>query len=317
MSSKSGYKIIFAGTPDFAATILQDLLRSEHEVVAVYTQPDRPAGRGRHLTMSPVKQVAVDNQLLVAQPTSLRDPDIQQAMQALQADLMIVAAYGLILPQAVLDIPRLGCLNIHFSLLPRWRGAAPMLRAIQAGDRESGVGIMQMDAGLDTGTVLSESRCAIEAEDTHQTLCDRLTGLGSDVLLQTLDKLQKNSLTAKVQDESLATYAHKVKKSEAKINWQDSAEQIERNIRAFNPWPVAFTELQAKTCRIWQAELLDGEQAQGAPGQIISATDQGIDVNTGKGKLRLLKLQLSGGKVLSCQQILNSRADWFIDGHFL
>lgn len=252
----SSLRIIFAGTPDFAASALTALINSEHEVVAVYTQPDRPAGRGRKLRASPVKEVALKNTIPVLQPENLKEKETQDELRAFNADVMIVAAYGLILPQVVLDIPRLGCLNIHASLLPRWRGAAPIQRAIAANDKESGITIMQMNAGLDTGDILQLSSCPITDNDSGGDLHDRLAEIGANAILETLQNLQSDTLKPTVQDDSLATYAHKLDKKEALINWQNSAAEIERLIRAFNPWPVAFTYLNDKPLRIWQAQAL-------------------------------------------------------------
>ena len=234
-------KIIFAGTPDFAASALSALIESEHDVVAVYTQPDRPAGRGRKLRASPVKELALKHDIPVLQPEKLKDAETHDVLRSFNADVMIVAAYGLILPQAVLDIPRLGCLNIHASLLPRWRGAAPIQRAIAAGDKESGITIMQMDAGLDTGDILLLSHCPINDNDNGGDLHDRLAEMGASSILEALKDIESGNTKPIKQDDALATYAHKLDKKEAIINWKDSAENIERLIRAFNPWPVAFT----------------------------------------------------------------------------
>ena len=298
-------KIIYAGTPEFAAVALQALLDSPHQVCAVYTQPDRPAGRGRKLTASPVKQLALQHGIEVLQPLSLKDVDAQQRLAAFEADVMIVAAYGLLLPKAVLDTPRLGCLNIHASLLPRWRGAAPIQRAIEAGDRETGVTIMQMDVGLDTGDMLHKLSTPIGPNDTAATLHDRLATLGAEALLHTLNGLQQGSIQPEPQDDGQACYARKLSKAEAELDWTLPAAQLARRVMAFNPWPVAQTHLDDQVLRIWQAEALgDGS---GQPGQVIAADKQGIVVACGDGALRLTQLQLPGGKPLNAQQFLNAR----------
>lgn len=305
-----GLKIIFAGTPEFAATILEALLGSEYEVVAVYTQPDRPAGRGRKLTASSVKVLALEHKLPVVQPVSLRDEQAQQELATWNADVMVVVAYGLMLPQMVLETPRLGCVNVHASLLPRWRGAAPIQRAILAGDSETGVTIMQMDAGLDTGDMLHIAPCPISADDTAQTLHDKLAELGAQALLDTLNALAVGTCLPEAQDDSLTTYAEKLQKAEAQMDWRQPAALLARQVRAFNPWPVAFTPLGnggAKNLRIWMAEPVD-VIASGEPGEVIAESRAGIDVTTGDGVLRLTKLQLPGGKPLSAEQFLNANS---------
>jgi methionyl-tRNA formyltransferase len=300
-------RIIFAGTPDFAASALIALIASAHEVVAVYTQPDRPAGRGRKLRASPVKEVALKHNIPVLQPDNLKEAETQDELRAFNADVMVVAAYGLILPQVVLDIPRLGCLNIHASLLPRWRGAAPIQRAIAAGDNESGITIMQMNAGLDTGDILQLTSCPITDKDSGGDLHDRLAEIGAKAILETLKDLDSHNTKPIKQDDSLATYAHKLDKKEAIISWQNSATDIERLIRAFNPWPVAFTYLNDKTLRIWQAQALI-ENSELQAGTVIRCDKKGIDISCGEGAIRLLKLQPSGSKAMDVASFMNGHA---------
>lgn len=303
----SSLKIIFAGTPDFAASALTALIQSQHEIVAVYTQPDRPAGRGRKLRASPVKEVALENDIPVLQPDNFKNAEAQDELRSFNADVMVVAAYGLILPQVVLDAPRLGCLNIHASLLPRWRGAAPIQRAIAAGDKESGISIMQMNAGLDTGDILQLFSCPINDTDTGGELHDRLAEMGAKAIVEVLGQLGSDKLTPTPQDDTLANYAHKLDKKEAQINWQQSAIEIERLIRAFNPWPVAFTLLNNKPLRIWQAQILP-ENSQLEAGTVIHCDKKGIDVSCGDGVLRLLKLQPSGSKAMDVASFMNGHA---------
>ena len=308
-------KIIFAGTPDFALTALDALLSSQHEVVAVYTQPDRPAGRGRKLRVSPVKKCAQKNNIPVFQPTSLKKEEDRFVLAGLQAELMVVVAYGLILPEEVLHIPKYGCINIHASLLPRWRGAAPIQRSILAGDRETGVTIMQMDVGLDTGGMLTRAICPIESEDTSQTLHDKLARIGGKALLDTIEKIQNGTLTSEPQDEQFSNYASKIEKSEATLDWTLSAQELEYKVRAFNPWPVAQTSLGDKVLRIWLAKALETEIPENnkagtvpdiIPGTVVHADKKGIDVAAGKGTLRLLEVQLPGGKPISASAFLNA-----------
>ncbi|AHE47697.1 methionyl-tRNA formyltransferase [Aeromonas hydrophila 4AK4] len=306
-------KLIFAGTPDFAARHLAALLSSDHEVVAVYTQPDKPAGRGQKLTASPVKELALANDLPVYQPASLRNEEAQAELAALGADLMVVVAYGLILPKAVLDTPRLGCLNVHGSLLPRWRGAAPIQRAIWAGDNETGVTIMQMDVGLDTGAMIRKVSCPIAADDTSASLYDKLAELGPQALVDTLNAMAAGETAAEAQDDALANYAQKLSKEEARIDWSMEAIAIERCIRAFNPWPISWFEVADQTIKVWQAAVVDSDHGQPA-GTLLKADKQGIDIATGKGVLRLLTLQPPGKKAMSVSDLLNSRRDWFEPG---
>jgi methionyl-tRNA formyltransferase len=306
-------KIIFAGTPDFAARHLQALLGSEHKVIAVYTQPDRPAGRGKKLSASPVKTLALTQDIPVYQPLSLRKEAAQQELAALDADIMVVVAYGLILPKAVLDMPRLGCINVHGSILPRWRGAAPIQRALWAGDTETGVTIMQMDVGLDTGDMLLKTRLPIEDNDTSASLYEKLAQQGPQALLQALEGLAKGELSADKQDESQANYAQKLTKEEAHLDWNKSAKQLWQEVRAFNPWPVSYFEHQGNSIKVWQTKVTEGATKQ-LPGTIIAAGKQGIEIATADGILTLLSLQLPGKKALDVADILNSRAEWFTPG---
>ena len=301
--------ILFAGTPDFSVPSLQALLDSPHDVVAVYTQPDRPAGRGRQTLASPVKQLAMKHNLPVCQPDSLKTAKAQQQLEKWQPDLMVVVAYGLLLPPAVLVIPRLGCVNVHASLLPRWRGAAPIQRAILAGDKETGVCLMQMDAGLDTGPVLACSSCEIAADDTGERLHDRLSLLGARLLSQNLAALENGELDARPQDESLASYAGKLHKSEAHIDWKASAVNICNKIRAFNSWPVAETRYNGRQLRIWEAyPLPNGGDSDAVPGTVLSVSRTGIEVACGEGRLCIKKLQLPGARVIDALDFINANA---------
>jgi len=306
-------KLIFAGTPDFAARHLAALLSSDHEVVAVYTQPDKPAGRGQKLTASSVKELALTHNLPVYQPASLRKEEAQAELAALGADLMVVVAYGLILPKAVLDTPPLGCINVHGSLLPRWRGAAPIQRAIWAGDDETGVTIMQMDVGLDTGAMIRKVNCPISADDTSASLYDKLAELGPQALVDTINAMAAGETAADAQDDALANYAEKLSKEEARIDWSMDAVTIERCIRAFNPWPISWFEVADQTIKVWQAKVIASEHGQ-QPGTLLNADKQGIDIATGQGILRLLTLQPPGKKAMSVADLLNSRRDWFEPG---
>ncbi len=304
-------RLIFAGTPDFAAHHLKVLIESDHQIVGVYTQPDRPAGRGKKLVASPVKQLAEQHQLPVFQPPSLKELDQQQQLAALNADVMVVVAYGLLLPQAVLDAPRCGCINVHASLLPRWRGAAPIQRAIAAGDTESGITIMQMDIGLDTGDMLIKTHCDISPEDTGGSLHDKLQAQGGPALIEALTQIEQQTLQPQKQDDSLANYASKLSKQEAEINWSLTAAQLNDQIRAFIPFPVAYFNLGKDRVRVWEATVVQQDHGR-APGTIISADNDGIVVACGDQSLRLSQLQLPGKKALPVKDILNGHGDKFL-----
>ena len=299
-------RIIFAGTPPFAATALEALLARQFDVVAVLTQPDRPSGRGMQLTPSAVKQLALQHGLPVLQPTSLKSADIQGELAGYAADVMVVAAYGLILPQVVLQLPRYGCLNIHASLLPRWRGAAPIQRAIFAGDDETGITVMQMDAGLDTGDMLLKKACPISAHDTAQTLQDKLAMLGAEAIVETLHLLEQEKLAHVPQDNEQATYAAKLTKAEAQINWANDAASIARAVRAYNSFPVAYTILNATSIKIWQASVRDN--LSGAAGTVLSVEKAGIIVACGQGALCLEVLQRPNAKALPAAQFVQGFA---------
>jgi methionyl-tRNA formyltransferase len=296
-------RIVFAGTPEFSVAPLQALLGDGREVVAVYTQPDRPAGRGRKLTPSPVKQLALARGIPVHQPASLKPAAAQQALAELAPDLMVVVAYGLLLPRAVLDTPRLGCVNIHASLLPRWRGAAPIQRAILAGDAETGITIMQMEAGLDTGPMLHVLRCAIGPQETGGSLHDRLAPLGARALLEALPAIADGTAVGTPQDDTASTYAHKLSKAEALIDWRLPAAELERLVRAFDPWPVAQTRYRGQPLRVWGARALPGS---GVPGRVLASGRDGIDVACGDGLLRLTRLQLPGKRAMAAAEVLNA-----------
>jgi methionyl-tRNA formyltransferase len=299
-------RIVFAGTPDFSVAPLEALIASPHEVVAVYTQPDRPAGRGRKLVSSPVKQKALDLGIPVMQPASFREDGAIGNLASLQPDLMVVVAYGLLLPEAVLDIPRLGCINIHASLLPRWRGAAPIQRAILAGDSRSGISIMQMDAGLDTGPVWLEKQIALAPDETGGSLHDKLAALGADALMEALPLIIAGDRKPLPQPEEGVCYAHKLSKEEAIVDWKQPAGQIDRLVRAFNPWPVAHTDLDGKKVRLWETEVLAGSMSA-APGTVVATSRAGVDVATADGTLRITRLQMPGKRPVTAQEFLNAR----------
>ena len=302
-------RIVFAGTPEFAAEHLKALLDSPYQIVAVYTQPDRPAGRGQKLAPSPVKQLALEHGIAVLQPPTLRNAEAQAELAALKPDLLVVVAYGLILPQAVLDIPTQGCWNVHASLLPRWRGAAPIQRAIEAGDTRSGVCLMRMEKGLDTGPVLLSQKTAIGELETGGQLHDRLSELGAQVLADGLGLLRAGLLpVAQPQPEAGVTYAHKLDKHEAKLDWSQAATALANKVRAFNPWPVAEAELAGERVRIHGAIALALDHGR-VPGTVLAAGRDGIDIACGDGALRIRSLQREGGKAITAADYLNARRD--------
>lgn len=306
--------IVFAGTPDFAAGHLQALIDSRHNVVGVYSQPDRPAGRGKKLQPSPVKKLALEHDIAVFQPLNFKQEDSVEALEALNADIMIVVAYGLLLPLAVLEAPTMGCLNVHASILPRWRGAAPIQRAIQSGDTETGITIMQMDIGLDTGDMLSKTLLAIKPNETGGSLHDRLLEKGPKALLQTITLLQAGESEPEQQDNSLANYAHKLTKAEALINWSLPAKDIELNIRAFNPFPCAYALLGDQRIKVWQAIALE-EATTLLPGTIARVSTEGVDIATSAGLVRLLNVQLAGKKAMAIADIVNGQPNLFQPQH--
>lgn len=308
-------RIIFAGTPDFAACHLQALLQAGHDIIAVYTQPDRPAGRGQKLQPSPVKQLAMNHQIPVHQPKSLKKAPAQQTLAALNADLMIVVAYGLILPKAVLSAPKYGCINVHGSLLPRWRGAAPIQRAIWAGDQQTGITIMQMDEGLDTGAMLSKVCCDITPTDTSVSLYAKLAELGPAALLSALANLAALQQGAEPQQNDAANYAEKLQKEEALLDFCKTAVALEREVRAFNPWPVSYVHSAQGIVKVWQAQTSPEQHAK--PGSVIKADKTGIYISCAQGTLVVTQLQPPGKKPMSAADFLNGRAHWFNVGQQL
>jgi methionyl-tRNA formyltransferase len=301
-------KLGFAGTPDFAVPALEKLA-AQHRIAAVFSQPDRPAGRGQALQMSPVKRRALELGLTVHQPLSFKTPEALALLRDAQLDALIVVAYGLILPAAALTIPKLGCINIHASLLPRWRGAAPIHRAILAGDSRTGITIMRMESGLDTGPILAWRDIEIERLDTAKLLHDRLAALGAELIGENLPMLAAGALREVVQPAEGVTYASKIDKSEAHIDWRRSAAEIDRQVRAFNPWPMAETRLNGAQLRIWQAEPLESPalSREAVPGSVLTAAPEGIDVVCGSGVLRILRLQLAGRKALPAEEFLRGQ----------
>lgn len=319
--------IIFAGTPDFAAKHLAALIASEHNVISVYCPPDKPAGRGKKLTACATKLLALEHGITVEQPVNFKDTADQQTLENYNADVMVVVAYGLLLPEVILNAPRLGCINVHGSILPKWRGAAPIQRSLEAGDPQTGVTIMQMDKGLDTGAMILKATCDITASDTSATLYEKLAELGPTALIDTLRLMADGQHQAEAQNDDLATYAAKLDKAEAECNWQLTADQLDRKIRAYIPWPVAqFTfnetknaKVESHRIRIWQASTVTDNQSKN-PGTILSVDKTGIVVSTSNGALKLEIIQIPGKKAMPVADILNSKAEWFtvgqsINGH--
>lgn len=305
-------RIVFAGTPEFAVPTLQTLIDAGHDVCGVYTQPDRPAGRGRKLTASPVKQLALTQNIPVYQPENFKNPESIAELTALQADLMVVIAYGLILPQAVIDAPKLACINVHGSLLPRWRGAAPIHRALMAGDDKTGVTIMKVVKKLDAGDMLYKVECPISVADTSSSLHDTLAKMGAAALVEVVSQYQQGTVQAEPQDEALVTYAHKLGKQEAVLDWQLSAVELDRKIRGLNAWPVAQTSLKGEILRVWNCCLIDSVGS--LPPGTISCANHALDVATGNGMLRLMEVQLPGGKRIAGKDFINAHP---VDGEQL
>lgn len=303
--------LVYAGTPDFAVPALESLLVSGYRIRGVYTQPDRPSGRGRKASQSPVKQIALKAGVPVFQPADFRDPLVLEALKEMSPDIMVVAAYGILLPKAVLNIPRLGCINIHASLLPRWRGAAPIQRAIQAGDSETGVTLMQMSSGLDKGDILAQKAVSIHLDDTAQTLHDRLAHAGAQLLLQKLPAILDRQVVPEPQDNRLATYAEKLSKAEGEIDWTWPASRIERDIRAFYPWPGSYTLWRGQPLRIGKVETIPVSHGY-PPGSVINLSTDGIDVATGEGVLRLLTVQPAGKKWMTASAFINGYHPGFV-----
>ena len=307
-------RVVFAGTPDFAAAHLNKLIASEHEVVGVYTQPDRPSGRGKRLTASPVKQLAIEHELPVLQPSTLKDENAVEQLAAFDADVMVVVAYGLILPANILRTPRLGCINVHASLLPRWRGAAPIHRAIEAGDASTGITIMAMDEGLDTGPMLSKAAIDISAEHTTESLTHALKVLGGDILIATMDHLESSLEAAAEQPADGITYAHKITKEEAAIDWSLSATDIDRKMRALSPSPGCFGIYNDERIKIWSATVDETTPHNAVPGTIIALDKKGLTVACGVGHLVITRLQLPNKKPMSLADIMNGHRDRLVIG---
>nr|WP_252731768.1 methionyl-tRNA formyltransferase [Psychrosphaera sp. F3M07] len=304
--------IIFAGTPEFAAKHLEHLIANNYNIIACYTQPDRPAGRGKKLQPSAVKQIALEHNIPVCQPQSLKTDEALDELSAWNADLMIVVAYGLLLPKAALDAPKHGCINVHGSLLPKWRGAAPIQRSVLTGDAETGVTIMQMDVGLDTGDMLLVEKCDITDQDTSGSIYEKLQLIGPNALTKTVDQIAAGTTTPVKQNDALATYAHKLTKQEALIDWTLPANEVERAIRGYQPWPVAYTNLSGNTVKVLQAEIVTFSDKPA--GEIISADKTGITVATAKGAINITQLQPQGKKPMSVTDFINGRADWVKPG---
>lgn len=304
-------KIIFAGTPPIAAGVLQALVDAKYSVIACLTQPDRPQGRGLKLTASAVKSCALDNSIPVLQPDSLKQDEIKQQLRALKPDLMIVMAYGLLLPADVLQIPKLGCINLHASILPKWRGAAPIQYSILSGDQQSGITYMQMDVGMDTGDILAVYPCEILPTDTCNELHNRLAEIAKKSCIEFLNKLERSLIKPVAQDHTQASYAHKIDKSQAKIDWSNTVTQIDRAIRAYNPWPIAYCNFKHDTVRIWRAEIINSQSidAHTASGTIIKIDQSGIQVATGAGILNIIEMQFPGKKALPATEICKAHKD--------
>ena len=311
-------RIMFAGTPDLSAVVLNELLKTNHNIVACLTQPDKPAGRGKKLSSSPVKQLAIEKQIPIFQPETLKNKDFEELLKKINVDIVIVVAYGLIIPKHLLNIPKYGFINIHMSLLPRWRGASPIQHAILAGDQETGVTIMQMDPNLDTGDILSMVSFSIQEQDTSSSLQVKMCNIGAIELIKVLEDLPNYRKNAKKQNHTKATYAHKIKKIDAKINWQETTKIIMQKIRAYYPYPIAFIEYKDLNIRIWHASTLDSNlENNHSPGTILNTTKNGIDVATKDGIIRLEKIQLTGKKALEVREIIKAKYDLFAPGNIL
>lgn len=310
-------RIIFAGTPDFAACHLNILIQANYHILGVFTQPDRPAGRGHKLKSSSVKKLALKYNLPIFQPLSLHNTESYKIIANLKADLIIVVAYGLLLPKKILDMPKFGCINVHGSLLPRWRGAAPIQRALLAGDKYTGITIIQMDTGLDTGPILYKTKCEIKSYDTTLTLYTKLICLGQDALLTTLKLIITGSLKLIRQNETNATYANKLSKKEAKLNWYLPAKKLVQCIHAFNPWPISYFILDQHYIKVFEAHVSIQSTISYSPGTILAVNDSGIYIATYSNVLTLTLLQLAGKKIMSVLELINARQHWFIPGMIL